>query len=131
MHEKTPFQWTGLAGKLGAVVALCLLPDPYWFDGAAHAARSGTNKSNGRLMFRGITKSPCALKPNSLDLVLGKPLFRSVIELCKNNSVFSTSRHNRLRGIRKILFSPFKLPLPIPHTFFLKTPVECREHTHY
>ena len=38
MHEKTPFQWTGLAGKLGAVVALCLLPDPYWFDGAAHAA---------------------------------------------------------------------------------------------
>jgi len=55
VHEKTPFQWTGLAGKLGAVVALCLLPDPYWFDGAAHAARSGTNKSNGRLMFRGIT----------------------------------------------------------------------------
>jgi hypothetical protein len=27
--------------------------------------------------------SPCALEPNSLDLVLGKPLFRSVIELCR------------------------------------------------
>src|SRR6202035_4488565 len=27
--------------------------------------------------------SPCALEPNSLDLVRGKPLFRSVIELCR------------------------------------------------
>ena len=62
-------------------MALCLLPDPYWFDGAAHAARSGTNKSNGRLMFRGIT-NVSALEPNSL-VVLGKPLFRSVIELCR------------------------------------------------